>query len=457
MRGKMLKEYLKTIFFAVIASVVISIVLCYFIFFSDIGNQGNDRLQDVINGIEEYVSVEEGMFVVDEEVLDKLKSYNSWIQIMDEYGFVIYSAHVPQNIPNAYSNFALADSVQGSNKIPGYTLYTTELSNYPGYGVVIGCDSEVIGKYYINIEGSSSDFIFKCLIVFLITMIIVIICATLFYSQKITSPIATMLNDIGHISKGERIVSHTEQGIFENVFSQLNVLQETLNQNDKLRAEWITNISHDIRTPLSAIRGYAEVIASENYVLEKGEIQEFAKEILKSEAILEGLVDDLKISNNLIEGKLVLKKETVDVFALMNEVVVLTNSLFMDKGTVCITGVPDAYVFCDRNLLKRSLFNIVSNAFVHNDSSVHVDISISIEQNYVVICIEDNGKGVTEEERKHLFDRYYRGCSSSETQGMGLGLAIAKEAIAAHGGEIEVTNREPNGIRFQVRLEKAAS
>lgn len=456
MKKTMLKEYLKTIIFAIISSVAISCFLCYLLFFVN-PSQDVNGLKKLIQEIEKHVFMEDDEFYVDETALDGLRNYNSWIQIIDGKGEAVYSRFVPKEVPDAFSNMELLNNVQESNGIPGYTLYAMDLSEYPEYGVIIGCDSEIISKYYINIEGSSSVLLLKCILIFLITTIIVIICAVLIYSNKVTEPVTSILRDIECISKGEKIDTNTEKGIFEKVFLQLYKLQDTLRENEKTRAEWIANISHDIRTPLSTVRGYAEVLSSEEYLLEKNEIQEYAKEILKSEEEMEGLVEDLKISQSLLEGKILLHKENVDMLMLIKETISFSETHFKPNKAITIAGKTNTFIFCDRKLMKRSFINIIGNAFIHNDNDVHVDISVEESIDSVVVTIKDTGKGMTQEELEHVFERYYRGTNSSQTQGTGLGLAIARDVIRIHGGEIAVENCEPNGTKFIITLIKAAS
>lgn len=451
MKRSMILEYLKTISFAIITSVTISICICYLAFFGgkavDI-----DKPQYLILRVEEYIRVQEGRVILDEQVLESLERYESWIQILNKDGKVIYSRYTPKEIPMEYTYFELVNSVMESDRIKGYTLFINNLSLEEEYSVVIGCSSDITTKYSLQIEGGRDNLFLKCVVVFLATTVCVIILAAYMFAKKVTIPMMHVIQDIDTISKGKYTKIEHTNNLFQGVFLQLRKLQTALKENENIKAVWISNISHDIKTPLSTIKGYAELMACEEYEFGKDEIAEYAKEIVKSEEVIEGLVEDLKMSQMLVEGKLKLDRVKVNVYDLLQECMEIVKTTMKPDDNVEIDCETNWEIFADRKLVKRSLVNIICNAFLHNQQPVLVQITVCKTKESITINIRDNGKGLQQGELEHIFDRYYRGTNSNVTKGTGLGLAIAKETILAHGGTIEAKNCTQGGVMFCIQF-----
>lgn len=456
MKRSMIFEYLKTISFAILTSVLLSLCICYFSFFG--GKAVDlDKPQYLILRIAEHIQVQEDEIAVDTQIFESLEQYHSWMQVLDKEGKVVYSLYTPKEIPTEYTYFDLVNYVIESNRIEGYTLFVNKLSSEQEYSVIIGCSSEVTSKYSLQIEGGRNGLFFQCIAVFFVTSVCVIILAAYLFAKKVTIPMVDVIQDIDAISKGNYIQRERSDNLFSHVFFQLKKLQAALEENENIRAIWISNISHDIKTPLSTIKGYAELMACEEYEFRKDEIVEYAKEIVKSEEVIEDLVEDLKMSQMLVEGKLKLNKTKINVSALLEESMEIAKTTMKAEDGMEICCEKKCEIFGDKKLIKRSLVNIICNAFLHNQQPVMVHISVEETKQTITIKISDNGKGLKQGEFEHIFDRYYRGTNSNVTKGTGLGLAIAKETVLAHGGTIEAKNCMQGGTMFCIQFTKAVS
>lgn len=455
MKRVIVLEYLKTIIFAVFASVAISSVLCFFSFFNN-QTVDDNMPQYLVRTIEQYIDVSEGKISLDHEGAARLDTYALWLQIVDIEGNVVYGMNVPEEIPKHYTNFQLVNYVLNSNQLGRYTVYASTLSQNRNYGVLLGCDSNLVTKYSYSFLGNGRDLIWKCLLVFLLVTIFVIIAVSYRFSRKVTIPISRALENIEDIQAGReiKILSSSNEKIFSNVFASIEKLQAVLKRNEKLRAEWITNISHDIKTPLSTIKGYAELLSSQDYDFEKEEIMLYAVQILKAEEVIKDLVDDLKISQMLVEGKLKLNLEKVRLVPLIKECIEETRTYIKKEIGIKFIYEKEIEILADRKLLERCLVNIICNAYVHNRKDICVEIELFDESDGINVIISDNGKGMKQEDMKHIFERYYRGTDSGKTKGTGLGLAIAKEVILAHGGKIDVTSNLGEGTQFSIYIGK---
>lgn len=235
--------------------------------------------------------------------------------------------------------------------------------------------------------------------------------------------------------------------IFSEVFCELGKLREKLKQTKCQRMEWTANISHDIKTPLSTIKGYAEVLADDEYDFTGEEVKQYMSETLKAEKSIEELVEELNLSSKLSEGKYLLKKEKVNLTELINECIAKVDSNMMGDSNILLNSDEDVILEGDRKLLKRCFLNVMYNAFVHNKAGITLNIRIQ-KSGHIVLTFTDDGIGMSQEEASRIFERYYRGTNSQKTKGSGLGLAIAREVVVVHGGSISVETELNKGTSF---------
>ena len=254
-----------------------------------------------------------------------------------------------------------------------------------------------------------------------------------------------------------------KKGLYEEVFQKLNIMGASLKtyrekekSQNKMREEWITNISHDIKTPLTAIMGNAEILGDRRYPVEDNIRINYCEKIIRQSQYIESLVDDLNLSSKLQNPSLFLKVKNVNLTSLVRHTVIdLLNhnkideenlKFYYDSEIVSLEGDP--------HLLQRLFVNIIDNAFSHNNYSVKVKVSIiSKSSDKIVIKITDNGKGVSEKELNKIFQRYYRGGNTGKsTNSSGLGLSIAHDIVKAHAGTITPLNLNGQGFEMIIEL-----
>lgn len=443
--------YLNMVMSAVIITLCIGALLSYVLLFA--GNSGQQNSPDVlVRAAYVYVNIDNQNVNIDEDYINRIEQGNVWIQILDKAGKCLYEYNVPKDIPREYSIFELTEYCMKSDELPGYTLFYSTLKNAENYGVIIGCDSDVVRKIsYIDDVTIANEWLLMALI-FLVTAIIVVVASSLIFSRKISRPVADIIENISEISYGEYVEKEQKSNLFKDVFVKLKRLHNTLKQNEKMRAEWIANISHDLKSPLSTIKGYAEILQNSEYEITKEEVGMFANEIHNAEETMYTLIEDLKTSQKLKEGKIVLNKSDNDVVEILHSCVKDVDSNLLGNSKVIFNNKESIIISCDRELIKRCFQNIICNAFIHNPNEIILTIEVNQKEHYVEIIIEDNGIGMAEKDKEHIFERYYRGTDSQKTNGTGLGLAIAKEIIEVHNGKIDVTSIAGNGTKFNIVL-----
>lgn len=253
-----------------------------------------------------------------------------------------------------------------------------------------------------------------------------------------------------------------EKGVFSEVYCALNKMDMEIRNSDKVqeetervRNEWITNITHDLKTPLSPIKGYAELLTS-NAEIDKETMQEYGEIILKNVNHTEKLINDLKLTYQLDLGALPFNPQPVNFARYMKELVIdiVNDPAFKNRNIAFESNVQDSEICIDTDLFRRAMNNLIINALTHNPQETKVKISVDMNvDKEACICISDNGKGMREGEQAELFNRYYRGTNTKEKpEGSGLGLAIAKQIITLHNGNIYVKSKVNEGTQFTVTI-----
>lgn len=446
MNKKILSVYYKSIISAVILIVAIWIAASMLLVFSN--NEVDENLpQYRILAADSYITISDEEVNVSQEFLESLSKYDLWMQVLDEDGNAIYQENVPLGVPQKYTAIQLVDACLKSDKIPGMTVYASDIETAPGYCVLIGCDSHVVNKLSYSFVGNGRDEISKVLIIFVLVLISVVILYSFLFMKRITEPIGNIMGAIGKIDDEQFDMPVYHGQIFSEVFCELGKLREKLKQTKCQRMEWTANISHDIKTPLSTIKGYAEVLADDEYDFTGEEVKQYMSETLKAEKSIEELVEELNLSSKLSEGKYLLKKEKVNLTELINECIAKVDSNMMGDSNILLNSDEDVILECDRKLLKRCFLNVMYNAFVHNKAGITLNIRIQ-KSGHIVLTFTDDGIGMSQEEASRIFERYYRGTNSQKTKGSGLGLAIAREVVVVHGGSISVETELNKGTSF---------
>ena len=242
---------------------------------------------------------------------------------------------------------------------------------------------------------------------------------------------------------------------FYEMAEQLSLAEKERKQLEFTREEWMTGISHDLRTPLSTIQGYGHMLESGHYNWNEEELKEIGQTLRdKSEYMVE-LVEDFSLAFKLKNNVVVLETKKVDVHQLLQHIVLkFVNDRTIEN--VQFSYVPvhlQPFIQADARWFERMVDNLIFNAIKHNPKNTTITISTAIKSDRVLITIQDDGIGMDEETQKNLFDRYYRGTNTTEkTEGAGLGMSIAKAICELHKGHIEVRSTLHEGTAIILHI-----
>lgn len=451
MNKKIVSMYLKMVMTAVITTLIIGGLVSYFLLFDGKSSDqySPENLAITASG---YIKINNDDIVVNEGFKRILDEGEVWLQVLDKEGKCVYDYNVPADVPSKYSMLELVEYCMKSDELSGYTLFYLQLDDNKDYGVVTGCSSDKVKKILYTYDATTNNDWLSVVVILMLTAIIVVVISSFIFSRRISRPVTDIIENINEIAYGKYIEKEQKSSLFKDVFVKLKKLHGTLKQNEKMREEWIANISHDLKSPLVTIKGYAEILENPKYETSKDEMRVYASEIHKAEENMYSLIEDLKMSQKLKEGKIILNKGNNDIIEILQCCMDELDASIIRKSKVIFNNEQKVIVNCDRELIKRCLQNIICNAFVHNKDDITLTIEVNENEKNAEIIIEDNGRGMSEIDRSRIFERYYRGINSQSTNGTGLGLAIAKEVIVAHGGTIEVESTEGKGTKFKIIL-----
>lgn len=410
-------------------------------------------------GFSKQIVIYQDKVAITAEGKESLKKNKLWIQILDNTGKDIDSYQKPADLPSTYSISDLLE-IKESNSLKKETVFIGEVKlGEENFEYIIGFPMSVskITSYYNAERYFGNRPIVST--VFLALIFIIVVCGIAYgiwlsrHMQKITSGASEIAD--------RKYSKRKEKGAFSDVYKSLNLLDDEIASSDKkqaetqrMREEWIANITHDIKTPLSPIRGYAEILVSGEYPLTDEEVKAYGEIMLKNVRYTEELVNDLKLTYQLKSGELSIKKENVNLVRLLKEITIdiLNMPDFAEREIEFISNKDEIICLVDASLIRRAISNVLINALTHNPKDTEIMILLQDDKD-IEISVADNGSGMTAEETENLFNRYYRGTSTDEKpQGSGLGLAITRQIVEIHSGTVLVKSERNKGTTIKILL-----
>ena len=232
--------------------------------------------------------------------------------------------------------------------------------------------------------------------------------------------------------------------------NNFNKMVEDLGSIECLQKEFIDNVSHEIKTPISSIQGFAELLKDENLTQEEKE--EYANIIIEeSNRLLNLSTNMLKLSKLQNQNKIA-KKEQIDVAEQIRKAISLLEPKWSKKEIIFNVSLQEKYFFGDEELMFQVWINLIDNAIKFSNHNGKIDITLNLENDYLVVQIRDYGKGMDEEKTKKIFSGFYQIDKSHSSEGSGLGLAIVQRTIELSKGTIEVKSKVNEGTTMIVKL-----
>lgn len=424
-----------------------------------------------VHKIAENIEIEYNNSDAYEDYIDNIAYKNAAsIFIFDKNSNMIYSSNNSSgqgNVTQMPTRPVTIDTSEFVEKIQSSPIkrvnYTLKIDKFKSELYVYGMFMQDSGNYLVIVSSIDpidatttvlqSQLLYITFIALLIASII-----SVFISRRLSRPIKNINEETKKLARGNYNVTFEKAGYKEldDLVDTLNFTTKELAKTDKIKKELIANVSHDLRTPLTMIKAYSEMIrdlSGDN----KEKREEHLKVIIDETDRLTTLVNDMMDISKIESGLLVLNKETVDICELVKNIVErfkMANNL---SDFNLVTDIPkEAYVRVDKSKIQQVLYNLISNAINHSGNSKEIKVKIDLSPKKVKISVIDNGIGIKKEDLPHIWSRYYKSTESFKRpdSGSGLGLSIVKNILDIHKADYGVESEYTKGACFWFELDR---
>ncbi|MBR1781850.1 MAG: HAMP domain-containing histidine kinase [Oscillospiraceae bacterium] len=275
------------------------------------------------------------------------------------------------------------------------------------------------------------------------------------------APMQAISDATKRVSRGDftvRIDPLHEEGkedYLDLMIHDLNTMIAELGSIETLKTDFISNVSHEIKTPIAVIQNYAQLLQSD--ALTEQQRREYPETIYDAATRLNTLISNILKLSRLENQQVGLSTQTFDLSGQVAECLLGFEPVWEEKQIEIVPAIEDGVtVDSDRELLSIVWNNLLSNAFKFTEPGGTVGVSLKNEGGCAVISVRDTGCGMTEETVRHIFDKFYQGDTSHATRGNGLGLALVKRILDMTGGEVRVMSAPGEGSTFTVTLRTQA-
>ena len=450
--GKYISKYLLSFFVFALALLLVNI-LAFALTFGSIVFQEYGEASPA--NMLEAVATDLSASGISEETEQELNGNHIWAMLLDANGACDWSVFLPEEIPTQYTIQDVA--VFSKGYLQDYPVF---VRNTEDGLLVLGYPKDSFMKLTGNYFPMRAVRIFPLFVTGILAMDILLLFLVYYFSKrnisKNTEPIMTSIKGL---SAGKP-VALSIKGELSEIEDSVNQASQVLSRQNQARANWISGVSHDIRTPLSMIMGYARRIASDTAA--SGNIQQEAEIIRVQSAKIKDLVQDLNLVSQLEYEMQPLHKEPVRLSKLLRSYTAdLLNAGIPEKYTLETEISKDAETVvmeCDARLISRAINNLVQNSIHHNPQGCTICLRLTCSDASISLAIADNGVGLSAEKLRELEEKPHYMESTDERLDLrhGLGLLLVRQIVEAHGGGMKIESASQSGYKtiltFQLPL-----
>lgn len=291
------------------------------------------------------------------------------------------------------------------------------------------------------------------LIQLIIFSLVIALIATRFMSKMFFDPIKELRLGMQKIADGKfdtRLGTKSNSEEIQELFAGFNLMANELEATEILQTDFVSNVSHEFKTPINAIEGYTMLLQSTENIDETE--NEYIEKILFNTRRLSSLVSNILLLSKLENQSIQTHREKYALDEQIREDILALESLWEPKDIEFDVDLDAVRYYGNKNVLHHVWSNLLSNAIKFSPNGGTIKMRLFKENKKIVFLIEDNGPGLSEEAKKHLFDKFYQADTSHKEEGNGLGLALVKKILSLCDGEISAENMKDGGCRFTVTL-----
>lgn len=274
----------------------------------------------------------------------------------------------------------------------------------------------------------------------------------------VDKPVGQILDATDKIANGnfnielKPLHAYAKYDAYDLIMENLNKMAKELSRNEVLKTDFISNVSHEIKTPLAVINNHATLLQDKH--LSEKERNEYTENLLAATRRLTDLVMNILKLNKLENQVIQEQKNDVHLGDYLGEIILGFEEMIDGRGIELNCDIDDITLAIDKTFFEIICNNLISNAIKFTEQGGNVTISLKDKSDMVELKVQDTGCGMDAETGKHIFDKFYQGDTSHSQQGNGLGLALVKKVIDIMGGNITVESELDKGSTFIVKLKK---
>lgn len=411
---------------------------------------------------------------LNEDVLIKLDGY---VEVLNKNRQVVHrgGAIPKEGIKEYYSEYELLQTI-AMNDSNGYyhvLLDTIEGDNGDDFKTIllrVPKDKVYLAINLFSVPYSLGKPLFKLyikvIVIALVFFLISVVSYSIWTAKKLKKPLSKIDDALGKVIEGdyeEKLVLDGEKEfivISDTINYLIDKLKSSQEENKRLqesKTRMLIDLSHDIKTPITTIRGFSAALY-ENLIEEEEQKKRYYKTIYSKSEIVGELVDDLFEFVKLESVQYTLKLETVDICEFLRQLIAEYFDEINEREFDLVVNIPDSIIYLniDKRLFRRAINNLIENAMKYNPKGTRLTIEVRDLLRIIIIEISDNGIGIPDEIKEILFDPFVRGDLSRKSDGgSGLGLSITKKIIESHNGEISIVKRKGgDNTIFSIKMYK---
>lgn len=429
----------KTIFRNILLVGALMLVLCGLVFFWMQYTQAEEETYAALK--QEAVYAEKGLEAGGLEYLESLDNVNriTWIA---EDGEVLYDSDYQAPVANQGSFTEVQLAFQEGE---GQGIRTSTSSGESTMYYALKCDDGTVLRLSRPMSAVRDA-------LFLVTPLALLLLVALVVSAALSMHAARQIvRPINEIDLDEPVACYPELApLVERIAEQRAAIEQEVTQREQLRREFSANVSHELKTPLTSISGFAELM--EQGMVSEGEVRGFSHDIYKESQRLIALIDDIIKLSQLDEDAVAPQMEDVDLYELCADVADMLKPAADQQGVSLAVVGEHATIKGVYQLVDEMVYNLCDNAIKYNRFGGSVELKVSSDARGTSVTVADDGIGIPIEHQNRVFERFYRvdKSHSKEIGGTGLGLSIVKHGAAFHNAEVKLQSEPDVGTSITI-------
>ena len=435
---KLKKKIQNSMILVVLTSLILTYGTMIFVVYYQTMEILKDEIQQEADYIEAAVCISGVSYLED---MDAVRE-NTRVTLIDASGEVLYdSGKQEEHLENHLDRPEIQEALKSGS---GQDVRRSETLDQDMFYYAVRLDNGTVLRVSKNMET-----VFSTAMSILPMMGVVACCMVIFALLLAKWQTAKLIYPINHLNLAEPL----ENDMYEELTPLLQSIEKQNREKDavaNMRKEFSANVSHELKTPLTSISGYAEIM--KDGLVRPEDMKTFSERIYNEASRLITLVEDIMKLSKLDEGAVELEKEEVDFYMLTREICSrLAPQAEKRNVRVEVTGEPVHYLGV-RQVLDEMLYNMIENAIKYNKEGGLVSVWVGNTLQGIKIIVRDTGIGIPKEEQERIFERFYRvdKSHSKATGGTGLGLSIVKHGALMHGAKIDVDSEVNKGTKMEL-------